>query len=146
MASFQDIVDEFFSDKAVTRDDCDSYVIEHFGGPVEVVHPQGRYSYTVKAEGGKTIVQFRDSASLPNSKFSSLISNTHHGLVAIPTFKGVLGQGSSGGLTVYYMDALPGLNLVQLADMEVPEKQMAYAEGLAKYVSQYVATFQLLTA
>jgi hypothetical protein len=81
---FDEDYDEFFSDKAKKKEDCDSYALEHFGGPVRTVSPQGSYRYTA---GGGTIVQFRYNPSrLPNMAFSVLISNTHPELVAIPTF------------------------------------------------------------
>ena len=31
---FDEDFDEFFSDKANKKEDCDSYALEHFGGPV----------------------------------------------------------------------------------------------------------------
>ena len=118
--------------------DCDSYALEHFGGPVRNVSPQGCYSYTVTAAGGGTIVQFRDNASrLPNMTFSELIYNTHPELVAIPTFIGIFGPESSSGLSVYCMNALPGIKFFNMFDTfsNSLEMQMAYAESLARYAS-----------
>ena len=34
--------DEFFSDKAKKKEDCDAYAFEHLGGPVGAVSPQGK--------------------------------------------------------------------------------------------------------
>jgi hypothetical protein len=138
---YDDGLDEFFSDKVKKKEDCDSYALEHFGGPVRTVSPQGSCSYTVTAAGGGMIVQFRDNISrLPNMAFSELISNTHPGLVAIPTFKGIFGPESSGGLSVYYMDELPGLNYINmLMTISITlQMRMAYAESLARYVRLHI--------
>jgi hypothetical protein len=124
----------FLSDKVKKKEDCDSYALEHFGGPVGTVRPQGTssYSYTVTAAGGETIVQFRDNTSrLPNMAFSELISNTHPELVAIPTFKGIFGPDSSSGLCVYYMNALPGLNFTHMLTISDPDS-LADANGLCR--------------
>ena len=137
--NFDEDFDEFFLDKAKKKEDCDSYALEHFGGPVGTVSPQGSYSYTVTAAGGGKIVQFLDNASrLPNMAFSELISNTHPELVAIPTFKGIFGPESSSGLSVYYLNALPDLNYFNMFNTisDSLQMQMAYAESLARFFAQ----------
>ena len=142
---FDEDIDEFFSDKAKKKEDCDSYALEHFGGPVRTVSPQGCYSYTVTAARGGTVVQFRDNTTrLPNMVSSELISNTHPELVAIPTFKGIFGPESSSGLSVYYMNALPGLNYFNMYNTisDSLQMQMTFAESLARYMRHHkVAPF-----
>ncbi|UKZ62848.1 uncharacterized protein TrAtP1_004082 [Trichoderma atroviride] len=56
--SSDDIIDRFFLTKSATRADCDSFAMSTFGGPVTVVQPQGRFSYTVSACNDTVIIQF----------------------------------------------------------------------------------------
>lgn len=132
------LTSQFFSDKPVTKQECDDYAACEIRGAIEVVQPQGRFSYTVTADDDSVVVQFRERSSpLPETTdISRLIVQAHGKLVAPPRFVGALGGLLAGGLNVYVMDKLPGVNCSSKTELLSfnAEAIMAFVESLAKCV------------
>lgn len=134
------IISQFFSDKSVTRAECDNYATSKFGGPVKVVEPQGRFSYTITATNDTVIIQFREkNSSLPTTDVSELLLRTHGELIAPYTLVCALGGTTPNGLDVYKMNRLPGINcsnpdIAELLEDE-PEAMGAFIDSLAGYVT-----------
>lgn len=131
------VINQFFSNKSVTREECDDYATREFGGPVNVIEPQGRFSYTVTACRDAVIVQFRERSSpLLAPDMSELLVRTHEQLVAPNRLVGVLGGLTPNRLDVYRMDKLPGVSCSSMAEplTDDPIVMAAFVESLAKYV------------
>lgn len=111
----------FFTESGttVTREYCDEFARQNFGGPVVPVPLQGVFSYTLTAGPGK-IVQFRIQSSQLDMETMALAGRVHSAVVADCAFHGLVGRPKSDGseedagvpLAVYSMNELPGRNFV----------------------------------
>lgn len=136
MLSSDDVISLFFLTKSATRADCDKFATSTFGGPVTAVQPQGRFSYTVSARNDTMIIQFREQDSpLRLTAVTALLYRAHGELVAPFSRVGTLG-GQQGGLDVYKMNKLPGVNYSHMVE-SLPSDDgtmMNFVDSLARYV------------
>jgi hypothetical protein len=106
-----------------------------FGGPVTVVQPQGRFSYTVSARNDTVIIQFREQDSpLLLTAVTALLSRAHGELVPSFSRVGTLGGQQEGGLEVYTMNKLPGVNYSYMAESLPSDENtmMNFVDSLAR--------------
>lgn len=136
MSSSSDI-SFFFLTKSATQADCDDFAMSTFGGPVTAVQPQGKFSYTVSARNDTMIIQFREQDSpLLLTAVTALLSKAHGELVPSFSHVGTLG-GQQGGLEVYKMNRLPGVNYLYMAESLPSDENtmMNFVDSLARYVA-----------
>ncbi|KAM0481418.1 hypothetical protein ACHAPX_003524 [Trichoderma viride] len=110
-----------------------------FGGPVTVVQPQGRFSYTVSARNDTVIIQFREQDSpLLLTAVTALLSRAHGELVPSFSRVGTLGGQQEGGLEVYTMNKLPGVNYSYMAESLPSDENtmMNFVDSLASFFAQ----------
>ncbi|KAK3387789.1 hypothetical protein B0H63DRAFT_559243 [Podospora didyma] len=113
--SLDDNIRKFFADKTSTREECDKRAAELGGEPVLPVPVQGASSYTVMTGGGPKpiIVQFRARRFRVVEELAIEVARMVHGSV-VPEYvhSGHMGKYDSGGLAIYTMDTLPGVNYI----------------------------------
>lgn len=107
--SLEDTINQFFSGRAVTREECDRIATELAREAVYPVPLQGAFSYTVAA--GKLLVQFRDPESLLDTGTIDLARKIYGNVVPACVNRGAIGPSSS--LAVYVMDKVPGITYIE---------------------------------
>jgi hypothetical protein len=107
--SLEDTINQFFSGRAVTRDECDQTATELANEAVKPVPLQGAFSYTVAT--GKLLVQFRDPQSLLDTRTIDLAREIYGNIVPACVNRGVIGPSPS--LTIYVMDKVPGITYIE---------------------------------
>lgn len=143
MSYISNMISQFFAGKSATREECDDYATRMFGGPVKVVEPQGRFSYTVTAGNDTLIIQFRERGNpLNTTNLLDLLLRTHGDLVAPYSLLGGMGGMTTNGLDVYKMNKLPGVNCSVLTELlaENPVALGNFVDSLAQYVQHYFAS------
>ena len=144
--SFTDsIISQFFAVQFLTRTACDDYARRKYGGPLTIVQPQGRFSYTVAVNNNTIIIQFREKSSPLNSpmeiaSMSRLLTRAHGQLCAPFSLVDSLGGQCGNEVEVYWMNKLPGANCSSMTEMLAmkPVALKALIKSLAKYVILYI--------
>lgn len=99
-----DNIRDFFSNKSVTREQCDEWVVSRTHEVVVPAENQGVFSYTVTA--GPTLFQFREQDSTLDIRTLTLAKEIHPEFVAEAKYHGTFGDVDP--LHIYEMDHLSG--------------------------------------
>lgn len=136
--SLEGTINQFFSGRTITQEECDRQASEFTGETVKPVPIQGAFSYTVA--GGNMVVQFRTSESLLNTKILALARKIYGNVVPACIDKGIIGQPPSS-LNFYVMDKIPGITYI-----EVRSATMRCASWQEQTISDFARYFQDLSA
>ncbi|KAL5344119.1 hypothetical protein BJX70DRAFT_393535 [Aspergillus crustosus] len=101
--SLEDTIRDFFQETPTTQPECDKAAAKRTGSLVHPVPIQGSFSYTVFTDDGKSIVQFRKSASVVDMDMLALAKRIYDDVVPACAVSGVIGL-----LTMFF--ANPWLN------------------------------------
>jgi hypothetical protein len=112
--SLDNSINGIFEAQSATRRECDEMAFKLVGGQIKPSPIQGAFSYTVIAGAAQSkIVQFRAQSSLLDMDTLSLAHRIHLQTVVPVTFNNTIGDKESSPLTVYVMNRIPGVTLIE---------------------------------
>jgi hypothetical protein len=129
-------IDSFFAEagSASSREECDQFASQQFGGTIQPVSIQGLSSYTVIAgSDSDKIIQFREQAALLDMKMLAIAKHVHKDLVPDCSAVGWIGKNNSQPLAIYEMNRLPGENYITIRASLTSDQQRNTIYSLAKY-------------
>lgn len=139
-----DAIATFFTETSVKRLECDERAIELTGGKAILVEQQGCCSYSVYAGlDQQYVVQFRLKSLELKDEISVLARKIYGQLAPRVSFKGKMGDETSGNETlyVYVMDRIKGvtqLDFILASEfLENSQEAFPYRENLIVDVAKY---------
>ncbi|KAG8421370.1 hypothetical protein J3459_007468 [Metarhizium acridum] len=124
--------DLFEAQDEVTQNECDAYARSLAKSSVTPLPWQGFHSYTLLSASG-IIVQFRSEASPLDNSTVKIAKSIHPYLTPTTTYHGSMPNSS---VTVWVMDALPGIGFLFTVSSITPAKQDITITDLAKFYAE----------
>lgn len=136
--SLDNAINLFFTDKTVTRQQCENFALSYAGGQVKPVQIQGAFSYTLTAgPNASKLLQFRTQDSSFDLDVMNFAKTVHPELVASCKYHGTIGEMQP--LYIYEMDNLPGTTYIMTRDVSpiLPSDSVCRQRTTLKDLSTY---------